>query len=419
MCWGARSCAACGSCAVARAACKAGGARCAGRGDHAPVRSGISPSRIRLSAPAASPPPRRFRTDAHRRSGDPPHQPHRQAIDRQGQGERRAVEEVGDRRVAQHRPLVRVNRASSASSGAISAGGSDRLAASSRRTAQGDGRRAASARCARAGPGYRPPPARQHRCGCAPARADRSDRLVAQRGVVDRGRLAGDDGRARQRLAHADQQRLDRESRTTAPACSTACRAARTRRRPPARSPPSGCHPARRCAARRAETVRGRQAFRRPSRRRPRRNRPPWRQAGRRFHVQDSGKAPSFGMRELVGFEADDAVEGRGNAGRAARIRADRDLGKAETDGDGASRCRSARNARRIAGRTGRAQCGLRPSPEKANSVMFVRPMMTAPAWRRRAIAGASATALGALRSRAEAGRRHASPACRTDPSRK
>ena len=46
--------------------------------------------------------------------------------------------------------------------------------------------------------------------------------------------------------------------------------------------------------------------------------------------------------------------------------------------------------------------CGLVPTPEKANSLMLVRPMSAAPAARKRATAGASRVALGASASTME-----------------
>ena len=47
-------------------------------------------------------------------------------------------------------------------------------------------------------------------------------------------------------------------------------------------------------------------------------------------------------------------------------------------------------------GLRGVPQCGFRPTPENANSLMFVRPVMAAPAAFRRATASASTVAAGA-----------------------
>ncbi len=58
-----------------------------------------------------------------------------------------------------------------------------------------------------------------------------------------------------------------------------------------------------------------------------------------------------------------------------------------------------------LAGFTGVPKWGLMPTPEKANSVMLVRPIRAAPAWRRRATTAASAVAGAASWRTAEAAR--------------
>ena len=94
--------------------------------------------------------------------------------------------------------------------------------------------------------------------------------------------------------------------------------------------------------------------------------------------VVDSGSAPSRRHQPRRALEADDAVQRRRDADRAAGVGAQADEGRAGGHRDRRARGRAAGNARRgrhRAGLAGVPWCGLTPTPEKANSVMLVRPI--------------------------------------------
>ena len=63
---------------------------------------------------------------------------------------------------------------------------------------------------------------------------------------------------------------------------------------------------------------------------------------------------------------------------------------------------RGSASSKAVAGLAGVPKCGLMPTPEKANSDMFVRPISAAPARRKRATAGQSAAAGGFVASTVE-----------------
>ena len=101
-------------------------------------------------------------------------------------------------------------------------------------------------------------------------------------------------------------------------------------------------------------------------------------------------------------LEADDALQGGGNADRAAGVGAERDPRRAGGHRDGAARLeppgtRGVASRVNVAGLAGVPKCGLMPMPENANSDMLVRPRSAAPARRKRATAIASAVAAGAV----------------------
>ena len=121
-------------------------------------------------------------------------------------------------------------------------------------------------------------------------------------------------------------------------------------------------------------------------------------------------------------LEADDALQRGRDADRAAGVGAERSPGGAGGDRHRAARGRAARDARRRIERRASPgwpacrECGLMPTPEKANSVMLVRPISAAPAARRRATAGASAAAGGASAQDRRAGARWPRRRRRTGP---
>ena len=115
-------------------------------------------------------------------------------------------------------------------------------------------------------------------------------------------------------------------------------------------------------------------------------------------------------------LEADQALQRGRNADRAAGVGAERRPRGAGGDRGGAARGRAARHARRRVElerrRVGEhGKCGLRPTPEKANSDMWVRPISAAPALRRRATAGASSRGRRGARAGSSSRRPCVSPA--------
>jgi len=111
--------------------------------------------------------------------------------------------------------------------------------------------------------------------------------------------------------------------------------------------------------------------------------------------VVDSGTAPSRGMRSAVGLKPTSPQNAAGmrhdppvSVPRAAcAIRSDTDTAPPDVEPP------AIRASPRFQGDSGVPKCGLRPSPENANSLMLVRPIRTKPARRRRSTAGASAGA--------------------------
>jgi hypothetical protein len=89
-------------------------------------------------------------------------------------------------------------------------------------------------------------------------------------------------------------------------------------------------------------------------------------------------------------LETGDAAERRRDAHRPAGIRADSYTAWPSATDTAAPEEEPPGMRRRSYGLPGVPSCGLIPTPEKANSVMLVRPISTAPAARRRAIVGAT-----------------------------
>jgi len=113
--------------------------------------------------------------------------------------------------------------------------------------------------------------------------------------------------------------------------------------------------------------------------------------------VNESGKAPSSGVRDCVLLKPTRAHSAAGtrieppvSEPRPATARPSATETAAPDDEPPGMRATAA-----SAGLRGGPRCGLMPTPENANSVMLVRPMIAAPAWRRRVTAAASCTAGG------------------------
>ena len=102
--------------------------------------------------------------------------------------------------------------------------------------------------------------------------------------------------------------------------------------------------------------------------------------------VVESGTAPVGRHQARRALEADEPLQRGRDADRAAGVGAERGPGRAGGDRRRAARGRAAGHARRRVERRASPRwraagwCGLRPTPENANSDMWVRPMSAAPA---------------------------------------
>ena len=118
----------------------------------------------------------------------------------------------------------------------------------------------------------------------------------------------------------------------------------------------------------------------------------------------DSGSAPSMGTRRCVGLKpvSPHSADGMRTEPPVSLPIATAAMPSVTDTAAPLLEPPGMRRPARSQGLAGVPQCGLRPRPENANSLMLVRPTITAPAAIRRSMTGALRTAGGASRNTAE-----------------